>query len=197
MNQQNSNVRAGSGADRAGLKPPTFRISKMEAAKRQLETAIRLWFFCGEPVSIHTLAAAAHQVLHDVGRKRGTATMLRGLPGVRPDAVDQLTRLISRYENFFKHADRDGSAALDFNPEATEMFMLDAVLTYEALTKESVPILATFKAWVFLQKPQFMGDADREKLLERVSEIGADFSQIPKAEFFEQWLQMLLRLGIK
>src|SRR6266478_417966 len=126
-------------------KRPTVKISKTDAAKRQLETAIRLWFFSGDPVSIHTLAAAAHQVLDDVGRSKGSPTALRGLPGVKPAYIRRLRELVSRYENFFKHADCDPSALLDFNPEATEMMILDAVLTYESLTQEIAPILNTFK----------------------------------------------------
>jgi hypothetical protein len=31
-----------------------FKVSKLDAAKRQLETAIRLYFSDGDPVSIHT-----------------------------------------------------------------------------------------------------------------------------------------------
>jgi hypothetical protein len=155
-----------------------------------------LWFFSGDPVSIHTLAAAAHQVLHDIGRKKGTPTVLRGVSGVKPDYIKRLRKVVSRYENFFKHADRDGAALLDFNPDVTEMFILDAVLTYEGLTQEVVAILSTFKAWIFIQHPQFMVEAERERLLQRMREIGADFSQTPKAEFFTQWLQVLLKLGV-
>ena len=33
-------------------------VSKLDAAKRQLETVIRLYFFDGDPVSIHTLTSA-------------------------------------------------------------------------------------------------------------------------------------------
>jgi hypothetical protein len=180
-------------------KRPTVKISKIDAAKRQLETAIRLWFFSGEPVSIHTLTAAAHQVLHDLARRKGNATILRGLPGVKPAFAKRLRKmkLISGYQNFFKHADTDPLALLDFNPKATEVFILDAVVTYESLTQEVTPILNTFKSWIFLQEPQFMSQADREKLVRRVAELGADFSQIPKAEFFTLWLTALQNLGIR
>lgn len=34
-----------------------LRLGKLEAARRQLETAIRLYFEHGDEVSIHTLAA--------------------------------------------------------------------------------------------------------------------------------------------
>jgi len=35
-------------------------VTKASAAKSQLETAIQLWFDDADPVSIHTLAVAAH-----------------------------------------------------------------------------------------------------------------------------------------
>ena len=50
-------------------------VTKLDAAKRQLETAIRLWFHDAHPVSIDTLAAAALQVLVDINTKRGGEPM--------------------------------------------------------------------------------------------------------------------------
>jgi len=36
-------------------------VTKKEAALSQIETAIRLWFEYGEPLTIHALAAAANE----------------------------------------------------------------------------------------------------------------------------------------
>ena len=47
------------------------QISKIEAARRQLDCAIELWFCDKDEVSIHTLAAAAYQIIHDLKMKRG------------------------------------------------------------------------------------------------------------------------------
>jgi hypothetical protein len=44
----------------------TLRISKLDAAKRQLETAITLYFNSGDWVSIHALAGAAYMIIRDV-----------------------------------------------------------------------------------------------------------------------------------
>jgi hypothetical protein len=51
-------------------------ISKLDAAKRQLETVIRLYFSNGDPVAIHTLTAAAYNVIRDVTARRGVEPML-------------------------------------------------------------------------------------------------------------------------
>jgi hypothetical protein len=51
------------------------KISKIEAACRQLNTAIKLWFADGDLVSIHTLACSAHQIVHDINRQKGGREM--------------------------------------------------------------------------------------------------------------------------
>ncbi len=177
-------------------KRSTLKVSKTDAAKRQLETAIRLWFFSADPVSIHTLAAAAHQILHDLGKKRGVPATLRDLPGIRPEYEKVVRETVSRYENFFKHADKDPDALLDFNQQATEIFILDAVVTYESLTQEIVPILSTFKAWMFIQKPELMKEEFRQKLINGLNALGADFSRISKAEFFNIYHACLIKQGM-
>jgi hypothetical protein len=59
-----------------------IKISKLDAARRQLDTAIRLYFMEGDPVSVHTLAAAAFEILKDLvrsgqGLERFTTTLRR------------------------------------------------------------------------------------------------------------------------
>jgi hypothetical protein len=45
-------------------------ITKLEAARRQLGTAIVLWFNDDDPVSIHTLVCAAYEIVHTLTKKR-------------------------------------------------------------------------------------------------------------------------------
>ncbi len=49
----------------------TLQISKMAAAQRQLDAAIRMFFDREDELAIHTVAAAAFQVLRDLTKKRG------------------------------------------------------------------------------------------------------------------------------
>jgi hypothetical protein len=50
--------------------PEVLALTKVDVARRQLQTAITLWFTNGDPVSVHTLAAAAHEIIHTVTKKR-------------------------------------------------------------------------------------------------------------------------------
>ena len=47
-----------------------IKVSKLDAARRQLETAIKLYFVFGDPISIHTLSAAAYNVIRDLNTKK-------------------------------------------------------------------------------------------------------------------------------
>jgi hypothetical protein len=174
----------------------TIKISKTDAAKRQLETAIRLWFYSGDPVSIHTLAAAALQLLHDLGQKQGTGAILRDLPGVLAGRRNELRKLIKGYENFFKHADNDPNALLDFCPDATELFILDAVLTYTKLTGDSAPIFDTFRVWVLAHNPKYMDIPSRKKFFESLKIYGTDFLNVPKTIFFAEFLKLLEKTSL-
>jgi len=48
-----------------------LHLSKLDAALRQLETAVTLYFHSSDPISIHTLTAAAYNVLQGIKKHRG------------------------------------------------------------------------------------------------------------------------------
>jgi hypothetical protein len=60
-------------------------LSKFDVAERQLLQAIRMFFGEEDPVSIHTLAEAAAQVLNDIGEKYGARSFLRDSDIIRED----------------------------------------------------------------------------------------------------------------
>lgn len=64
-----------------------MHISKLEAARRQLEAAIRLFFLNGDPVAIHTLTGAARGLLGDLSHAEGKKGLLDTyfFPYVRPE----------------------------------------------------------------------------------------------------------------
>src|SRR5688500_1002695 len=89
-------------------------ITKLDAARRQLDTAITLYFHHGDSVSIHTLAAAAHEVLAAAARKRTTGEVEilvdRMLMAIRPEYQDAWNEKMAEAQNFFKHGARDTNA---------------------------------------------------------------------------------------
>jgi hypothetical protein len=124
----------------------SIKIPKLEAARRQLDTAIALFFQSGDAVSIHTLACAAYDVIDNVNRCRGRKeTFVKGRYPKLPGKMSVAT--INSVQNFFKHADRDPEGELEFFPEMTEPIIADACRTYVDMTGESVAIFHCFLWW--------------------------------------------------
>lgn len=90
---------------------PSPKISKYEAAKRQLETAIDLFFEDGDALSAHTLAFAAFKVLLNLYLHRGNDDFGKQVDKLIAEGVGW--QRFSETANFLKHADRDPDAFLE------------------------------------------------------------------------------------
>jgi hypothetical protein len=104
-----------------------MQISKVEAAQRQLDTAIDLFFGGGDAVAVHSLAAASLNVLSDLAEHEGASWRAQ----LRQDSTlsaQETKRILNKAWNFFKHADRDPEAKLEFDQVDSEHLMFVAVL---------------------------------------------------------------------
>ena len=170
------------------LHKQTVQVSKLDAARRQLDTAIRLFFREGDAVSIHTLTAAAHQLLHDLSNGMPGKSTIRNPDFVKPGKEKIYLKALASYENFFKHADTDPKDVLSFNPEATESFMADSVRCYYSMTQENVPTFRAFHVWFCLKHPELLNlPADAG---DRLLEAQGEFAKLKKGQFFD----VLMRL---
>lgn len=147
----------------------SIRLDKLEVAERQLCEAIRLFFERRDPVAIHTLTAAAHAVLHDLGKKNGTRSMLKDLAPIREEKRKEWDRLLNAAQNFFKHADRDPKECYDFHYEASKFYMLDAVDMLLALTRSIPKEAFVFRIWICAKHPEFFDDQALRGLFEGVA----------------------------
>lgn len=108
-----------------------IRLTKKCVARSQLETAIDLWFHYGDPASIHTLAVAANDCLHALGKGSGKPTTMKArMKGLSKPQHDRLTAA----QNFFKHGDRDPDKILNYDPKHAEVLMFDAALSVEEMS---------------------------------------------------------------
>ena len=130
-----------------------LHISKLDAARRQLESAVRFYFSEGDPVSIHTMTAAAHQILADISTARGDTQMFFESmikTYVRPEGQEVYKKHIRAAANFFKHAGRDPDGIYTFNPRQTDFLLFEACHAHKELTGELVPLLAVYSCWFVL-----------------------------------------------
>jgi hypothetical protein len=146
-------VRTGTGVFMANI-----YISKLDAAKRQLDVAINLFFKNGDPVSIHTLTAAAYDVLIGLGKTAKVVEL--GVKDVelyvKEGHQKEYFAILNKAQNFFKHADKDQKEILEFNPELTSHFLLSAVKLYTDLTKEKPNNMTVYVFWFGLMYPNLL-----------------------------------------
>lgn len=142
----------------------TVHISKLEAAKRQLEYAVENFFKNGDIVVTHTLIAASHQILSDLGKKQGLKkSFVMDWSLIREERRKELEVALRDAQNFFKHADRenDEKKALDFSSEESEFLILDACMFYRALTDKITPRIVLFKNWMRSKRPNIFKDSQK------------------------------------
>lgn len=130
-----------------------LKLSKFEVAERQLLLAIRLFFSSEDDVSIHTLAEAAGQILHDIGKDSGVSSFVRDSDRIRPEYMKEWHEAIFKSRNFFKHADRDKDEIHEFKPVFNDTSLLDAVNMYSTLKKRWTPETLIFCVWFGLEHP--------------------------------------------
>jgi hypothetical protein len=105
-------------------------VTKMDAAVRQLNCAIELYFHDEDPVPIHTLACAAHQIIHDINRKSGAAELLFDATCKAGSEGKELLNAMRKHANYFKHADVDScpNCGIRFSPNVTEVIIYSAIV---------------------------------------------------------------------
>jgi hypothetical protein len=165
-----------------------IKLNKLEAARRQLETAIVLFFKGGDPISTHTLATASAEIIQGINSARGGNPMTFDLPAhvVKPEYKDFLRKKFRAPQNFFKHADRDPEEILVFNTESTVFFIFDAVEKYFELSGEKPPVFTVFSLWFRSRFPEafFFTEDERRKFSDLI-----DYSaKTDKSKFFAEIL---------
>ncbi len=173
----------------------TIVVTKLDAAKRQLEMAIRLYFREEDPVSIHTLVCAAYNVIRDVTKQQGGSPMLIKDElievYVRPGHEREARNVLNAAENFFKHADRDQLGTIEFDPDASAFIIWDAARGYFRITGEWTPLFQVFNLWFIAANEKIIKPEFKEKLAGPARAARS----VGRADFFEMMLPVLMRTG--
>lgn len=165
-----------------------IQVGKLDAARRQLQTAIELWFNDKEPVSTHTLAYCAYEIIHVVSKKRNPSrrALLFDTPLVDEKHRVEFAREVKKDANFFKHADRDNEMVLEFHPALTEMYLIFASIGLEVCGEQKHPTEEAFVWWLYLHRPEIFSHAGEKYLRETVSLKAIDHvRRLGKREFFQ------------
>ena len=128
---------------------PEIQTTKLDAARRQLETAISLLFNSGDAISTHTLAYAAFGILKDVATHRGATSVMAAAEALAAVGKQgEFWKGFNRAGNFFKHADRDPDAVLEGMPEEENEALISIALSiYKGLGCIKSEELQAFSIW--------------------------------------------------
>jgi hypothetical protein len=166
---------------------PNQTVTKLDAARRQLDSAISLYFQESDPVAIHTLACAAHQIIHDINKNKEKTDLLYEkfrLKGFKKEDIN-------RHYNFFKHADNDPdpNGEIEFNPKFTEIFM---ILAIKGLTELGVPHsykMTAFSLFIQISNPRI---STLNKFIYDSIQVDAfkNIRWVKRSEFFDIFLRI-------
>lgn len=160
-------------------------ISKLDAAKRQLEMAIKLYFKDWDPVCIHTLVGAAHEVLMNLANREDKTSLIKQemLKVVKPESRWEALTVLNSAKNFFKHADRDAKETIEFKPAANDWILWDSVLMYQRMVWSHTEVTQAFNLWFMLHNPSIFPTIS-EKLIPMIETLKSSWLD-NKEEFFK------------
>lgn len=118
--------------------------------------------------------------------------MIRNSEHIRPECMAEWHRLLAKYENFFKHADKDPTETIFFPAEITQCFLLDSLEKYAEMAHEKRPLFALFTYYLASTEPRLF-KAEFTKKLRNVG--SADLlSGVSKREFFQVGLPLFTKI---
>lgn len=154
-------------------------ITKIEAASRQLNVAIDLFFNQGDPIAIHTLAAAAFRVIKDLCKHKETTQYKNLVSFAKGETENRFWSIILKSSNFFKHAEKDPDEKLMFKETGNE-HMIYSSLVLQSDLQDLDEKQKFFWQWMTLSQYGLIGDVLKEGNIEIQGD--KNFWKLPRAE---------------
>jgi hypothetical protein len=158
------------GFDPEALLREELVVDKLDVARRQLESAITMFFADGDVVSQHTLISAAYGIVYDLGKHRGIGGSVKDSPLVRPEDRRAFITAIHLPQNFFKHASTDYGARLAFRYQISHFFLFDAIRLFVLLNRGATDKMKVFLVWFQLRYPDLYSFPSAEEELSKIRE---------------------------
>ena len=169
-----------------------IRISKIEAAKRQLDMAIRLLFNDCDPVAVHTLVGAASVIISDlVDKQHPDKSWDRFAQEANKITASEYFQIMRKPQNFLKHARNDAEATLDFDPVDTESVAFWAVMNLGNFGLLSIEAQVLQLWWLACHAPILDPNVEPDN---RVLEVFGDLRDKPRAQRLSAAKRVLVEL---
>lgn len=145
-----------------------IRINKVDAARRQIDVAIRLLFSNDDPVAIHTLSAAGFRILRDIVHKNKKGRIQQHFKDIIKLGMEkELWKVVNKAANFFKHADSDADEILEGVQieKANDAMILLACFCYRDLGYQFTPEMGAFMTWSAALDPKLLENTPLKDLV--------------------------------
>lgn len=168
-----------------------IKVNKPEAAKRQIDAAIRMLFSGEDPVAVHTLAMAGFRVLRDLAKHAENPMDILINSMIKPEKGAELWRHINSLSNFLKHANKDPyEIHVPVAEEINDVVLLLAAKYYQALGYQPTQEMSALITWCMVLYPEFLLSDTNSQLLKMVKALDAD-RNLPRDEKLAKGLQLL------
>src|SRR6266853_5029131 len=131
-------------------------ITKIDAARRQLDTAISLFFSEGDPIAVATLAYNALEIAATLARKKGERDWTAFDEVAQAHAVTpkEVRGIFHAPRNFFKHADRDPDETLaNWDGTDAQSLLALAVVQFGEVAERSIEMWSLL-IWYYSVHPE-------------------------------------------
>ena len=148
-----------------------MQVTKFDAIRAQLDAAIEMYFLSGNPIATHTLAAAAYNALRDIAKHEGAEhpfLKVEYLESLSETERQRTLKFLNEPENFFKHADRDPTASISFDPNMAELLLMDALAYFRTSTEPKPKYYDIFRVWIGEIRKEALEDDALRSLVEAV-----------------------------
>lgn len=166
------------------MKSYVERVTKLDAVRRQLRTAIRMFFEDKDTVSAYTLAAAVEDLLAGLLNQKGERHPLRNSDLIRPERKEEFLQILNRPRNFFKHADRDPGEVLEFRPGILPYVLLECAALYQQHTGRALREGWVFFLWFGIHNPDVVEPGPLKDALDALKMLAPDIAS-DKTVFLE------------
>jgi hypothetical protein len=164
-----------------------LQLDKLAVLRREIVTAIKLYFQSEDEVSLWILTSAAYNVAKDLNHIKGGPPMMREASEFADsESVYQaILKSNSYYINYFTQAENDSDLELTFNPLFLELMIYEVTEKYRDLTDTLTSEMTCFRIW-FLAWSQFAPSVHPLSIPLK-SMISKSYSQNERKRFFDEF----------
>lgn len=125
-----------------------IRVSKIEAAQRQIDAAIRMLYRGEDPIAVHSVISAANGIVRAICKSKNTPVWIEHAALIKPGMEREYWKGFLRMANFIKHADKDPDSVLgNIQEEVNDWVILFTIFLYKDLAALT-PTMSAHLVWM-------------------------------------------------